>query len=258
MRVALVVKLAFEEARAALKEQDATLGNLRNRATGLLAAVSVGTSFAASVGFLNTDPTKGAVFPQRAGWTLLPLTLLIGGGVMTILWPAKESAVIVPVPEAEAAVGEHRSRLDRAASWGVPAHVTVLFPFLPPDQLGSAHLRTLADAIRSVPRFDTTFADIRWFGEDVVWVAPEPDLGFHALIDAVTTAFPEYPPYGGAFGDSVPHLTIGAHAGRDELGAAAEAVAAHLPFAASIDVAHLLQGSDAPGAWHRVVELPLG
>jgi hypothetical protein len=84
-----VVKLAFEEARAALKEQDMTLGNLRNRATGLLAAASVGTSFAASVGFLNTDPAKGAVFPQWAGWTLLPLTVLIGGGVMVVLWPAR-------------------------------------------------------------------------------------------------------------------------------------------------------------------------
>jgi hypothetical protein len=83
-----VIKLAFEEARAALKEQDATLGNLRNRATGLLAAASVGTSFAASVGFVNTDPSKGPVFPQWAGWTLLPLTVLIGGAVMAILWPA--------------------------------------------------------------------------------------------------------------------------------------------------------------------------
>ena len=45
-----IVKLAFEEARAALKEQDATLGSLRNRAIGLLAAASVGTSFAASFG----------------------------------------------------------------------------------------------------------------------------------------------------------------------------------------------------------------
>src|SRR4051794_3473473 len=47
-----VIKLAYEEARAALKEQDATLSNIRNRATGLLAAAAVGTSFAAAVGLL--------------------------------------------------------------------------------------------------------------------------------------------------------------------------------------------------------------
>lgn len=169
-----------------------------------------------------------------------------------------ESAVIVPVPEAEEAVGEHRARLDRAASWGVPAHVTIVYPFLPPDQFDAGHLRMLADAVRSVPRFGVMFVDVRWFGEDVVWVAPEPAQQFRALIDAVTTVFPECPPYGGAFEVSVPHLTIGAHADRETLRAAARAVAAHLPFSASIDAAHLLQGSDSPGAWRSVAELPLG
>jgi LmbE family N-acetylglucosaminyl deacetylase len=169
-----------------------------------------------------------------------------------------ESAVVVPVPEAEGVVGEHRARLDRAAVRGVPAHVTVLHPFVPPDQLHADHLRTLAAAVRSVPRFDVVFADVRWFGEDVVWVAPEPDSGFRALIDAVTGAFPAFPPYGGVFDDPVPHLTIGAHATHDALSAAASQVAARLPFRASIDVVHLLQGSDAPGAWHRIGELPLG
>ena len=171
---------------------------------------------------------------------------------------ATESAVIVPVPQAEGIVGEHRARLDRAASWGVPAHVTVVHPFVPPDRLGAGHLRALADAVRSVPRFDVVFAEVRWFGEDVVWVAPRPDRGFRALIDAVTEAFPDFPPYGGVFDDPVPHLTIGAHADRGALSAAAREVGGRLPFAAPVDVVHLLQGSDAPGAWHRVAELPLG
>ena len=77
-----VVQLAYEEARAALREQDATLGNLRNRATGLLAATVVGTSISAAVGLLNTDPTRGQMFPGWAGWTLLALVGLLGGGVM--------------------------------------------------------------------------------------------------------------------------------------------------------------------------------
>lgn len=85
-----ILTLAFDEARAALKEQDATLNGLRNRATGLLAAASVGTSFAASIGFLNADPGKGPAFPVWAGWSLLPLTVLIGAAVMAILWPTKD------------------------------------------------------------------------------------------------------------------------------------------------------------------------
>lgn len=36
---------------------------------------------------------------------------------------AWETALIIPVPAAEPVVGALRSRLDRAAAWGVPAHV---------------------------------------------------------------------------------------------------------------------------------------
>ena len=45
-----------------------------------------------------------------------------------------ESAILVPVPEAGPVVGRLRARLDRSASRGVPAHVTVLYPFVPPEQ----------------------------------------------------------------------------------------------------------------------------
>jgi hypothetical protein len=36
------------------------------------------------------------------------------------------SALIVAVPEAEPAVAHLRARLDRSASWGVPAHITLI------------------------------------------------------------------------------------------------------------------------------------
>ena len=49
-----------------------------------------------------------------------------------------DSAVVIPVPEAEAVVGPHRARLDPFAAWGVPAHVTVLAPFVPPHAITGA------------------------------------------------------------------------------------------------------------------------
>jgi len=54
---------------------------------------------------------------------------------------ATESALIVPVPEAEPVVGEFRASLDRCAGWGVPAHVTVIYPFRAPDRLDADELR---------------------------------------------------------------------------------------------------------------------
>ncbi|MCH6170654.1 2'-5' RNA ligase family protein [Pseudonocardia alaniniphila] len=169
-----------------------------------------------------------------------------------------ESAVIVPVPEAEPVVGAFRASLDRSAGWGVPAHVTVIYPFLAPDRLGPDELRRLRDAVRSVPRFEVSFTEVRWFADTVVWLAPHPAEGFRALIDAVWSAFPECPPYRGAFGTPVPHLTIGDDAALDTLSAAGDAVSRRLPVTASVHVAHLFQGSAAPGAWRSVAELPLG
>ena len=83
-----VIRLAYDEARAALKEQDATLSNVRNRANGLLAAATVGTSLAVAVGLLNTDPSRGETLPMWAGWSLVGLVLAIGVGVMAVMWPS--------------------------------------------------------------------------------------------------------------------------------------------------------------------------
>ena len=85
-----IARLAYDEARTALREQDATLSNVRNRATALLAAAAVGTSFAATVGLLNTDPGRGQVVPTWAGWALLLLVILVGAGVMVVLWPVPD------------------------------------------------------------------------------------------------------------------------------------------------------------------------
>jgi hypothetical protein len=54
------------------------------------------------------------------------------------------SAVLVPVPEAERVVSRYRARLDGAAALGVPAHVTVLYPFVPPAAITAATLEELA------------------------------------------------------------------------------------------------------------------
>ena len=42
----------------------------------------------------------------------------------------------------------------------------------------------------------------------MVYLAPEPAAPFVALTEAVGAEFPGFPPYGGAFDEVVPHLTI--------------------------------------------------
>jgi 2'-5' RNA ligase len=182
------------------------------------------------------------------------------GGFVSEQRLATHSAVIVPVPALEIAVAEHRSQLDVAASWGVPAHVTVLYPFVLPQEIDAALLDRLERALRSAQSFDCTFGRVDWFGEDVVWVAPDPDRPFRELTEAVWAVFPECPPYGGVFDDVVPHVTVGErrHGTLAELRAAEAAVTAHLPVRTRIDRVRLIAGTDAPDSWTTVREFGLG
>jgi hypothetical protein len=111
-----IARLAYDEARAALREQDATLSNVRNRATALLAATAVGTSFAATVGLLNVDPDRGDVVPAWAGWALLMLVILVGAGVMIVLWPASNWQFGPSAHKLLDSVGTDTDRVFRAAT----------------------------------------------------------------------------------------------------------------------------------------------
>jgi 2'-5' RNA ligase len=170
-----------------------------------------------------------------------------------------DSAVLVPVPAAGPVVGRYRARLDPAAGLGVPPHVTVLAPFLPPRLITSATVLALAGVTGMVPAFDCAFWRTAWFGDRVLWLAPEPDDPFRELTRLLAAAFPGYPPYGGAFPDVVPHLTVGEqeHAGVTALRAAEAEVAGLLPVRGRVSHAWLMTGTAEPGSWHRVAELPL-
>jgi 2'-5' RNA ligase len=165
--------------------------------------------------------------------------------------------VIVNVPEAEAVVGRFRAVLDPSAALGVPAHVTVLFPFVPPASIDRDIITALSDVVSSFGSFDVIFRRVSWFSDTVAWLAPEPADPFLKLIELVWKRFPDYPPYGGIYEDVIPHLTIGEGAPLNDMRLAAEAIAPNLPISQRVDRLTLIQGSSRPGSWHTVTELPL-
>jgi 2'-5' RNA ligase len=172
-----------------------------------------------------------------------------------------QSALLLTVPAAEAAVGAHRARLDPSARDGVPAHLTVLYPFLPPAEIGPDVLAELSRLFTAVPRFDFTLDRVRWFGESVVWLGPSDESPFRALTALASAAYPSCSPYGGVHEDVVPHLTIGHVGSLTELRAAAEAVRPLLPIATEATEVTLMAGPDPgrqPGHWHTVASFPLG
>ncbi len=166
-----------------------------------------------------------------------------------------EGALIIPV-DVPVPVRRLRDRMDPSAAQGVPAHVTLLYPFMPPEALDDDTRRRLAQIVASEPVFSFVLARVaRW--PNVVYLVPEPDAPFRRLIGALGEAFPDYPPYGGAHSEVVPHLTIAADQPPDYLAAAEHALPGMLPIR---DVAReaLLLGHKPAQPWQTHLHLPLG
>jgi hypothetical protein len=94
-----------------------------------------------------------------------------------------------------------------SAPQGLPPHITVLAPFIPPPGLTGEVETVLGQLFTRVQPFGFRLARVaRW--PLVVYLDPEPADPFRALTAAVLARFPDHPPYGGAFEEVIPHLTV--------------------------------------------------
>jgi 2'-5' RNA ligase superfamily len=172
--------------------------------------------------------------------------------------PELQSALIVEVAAAEPVVGRHRAELDANARLGVPAHVTVLAPFLPAGRIGDDERDRLRHVFAGVAPFDVRFERTGWFGTVVLWLAPQDPAPFADLTERVFAAFPGYPPFGGEFDEVVPHLTIGHGCPVDDLRRAEREIIPRLPVAARVSVVTLIAESSPGGRWETLASFPLG
>jgi 2'-5' RNA ligase len=170
-----------------------------------------------------------------------------------------QSVLLLEIPEAEPLVAAHRRLLDSNASLGIPAHVTVLVPFVPPGDLTDAVCEKLARLFVSFPRFSYTFDHTDWFNEDVLWLGPRDPAPFRALTELVFAAFPGFPPFGGQYEDVIPHLTVGHNQPVADLRAAESAVRPGLPVVGSATAVTLLTGpANDSDPWTKIRTFPLG
>lgn len=166
-----------------------------------------------------------------------------------------ETALVVLVPEAEALVADHRMRYDPAAAVGVPAHVTVLYPFrsVVDDRAADVVSKLAAD----VPAFDVEFATLARFPGEVVYLVPDPAAPFRQLTARTVEAFPDCPPYRGAIPDPIPHLTVGDGVDAATAAGLDAAVRPGLPITARVERLTLIT-QDSTGHWIVARHWPLG
>lgn len=168
-----------------------------------------------------------------------------------------KTAFIVRVPEAEAHVAALRSRFDASVHLGVPAHITILFPFMAPDQITQSVLAQAQAALSQVQSFAFSLNQVRRFPA-TAYLAPEPAEPFIVLTESLVRSFPAFPPFGGEHASIIPHLTV-ANGNASE----AEVAAAELeleiqksgPISGFCSSVSLLENSS--GRWREMHVFPL-
>ncbi len=142
-----------------------------------------------------------------------------------------------------------------ALSEAIPPHFTLLSPWHlnPASREASSRLR---EATRQVAPFRLRFTSVGTFPTGHVYLQPEPSRELDALFAALTGAFPEFPPYGGAFSEWLPHLTVSRRGGEPAAREVRSELGARGPL--DLDVDEVSAWEYLPnGRWIRHVTAPL-
>jgi 2'-5' RNA ligase len=162
-----------------------------------------------------------------------------------------ETAVVLLVPVADPLLERVREQVG-APPAGMPAHITLLYPFAPDPDAGL--LAELAFFFSGVDGFPLTFREIGEF-PGVVYLAPAEARECTDLTTALARRWPELLPYQGRFDAVVPHLTVVKTKDEAVLERAREAAGAGLPIRARITEASLWARDDA--GWRCVEAFPM-
>lgn len=176
------------------------------------------------------------------------------------------SAIVIPAPPPVAEfVAAFRREHPGQESYALPPHITVMWPFISPGTLDDgpdeALLRQTADRLRRICRliapFTVTLDRYGTFPGGVLYLAPRDPAPIIALHSHILAQFPEYPPYGGEYGELVPHMTLGIFAPED-----VSAIAGRLtlePLAFEVDRLCFMYGDQRfSQPWKTAAVIPLG
>ena len=168
-----------------------------------------------------------------------------------------ETALICRVPEAERYIAHYRQRFDPSARRNVPAHVTILYPFMAPTLVDTDIVATLKRIADSVPCFNYRMAKTERFPV-ALYLAPDPDKPFRTLMEGIFRAFPDFPPFEGKFDTVVPHITV-AHGDEPLLCEIEVELRIALPASGvTARCTELVLIENSSGRWEQMHVFPLG
>lgn len=167
------------------------------------------------------------------------------------------TALIVPVPRVAPLIEPWARRHDPSFQRGVPPHVTVLFPFLPVDEILTDDLDALGQLCAQHPEIEVDLAQVGMFEDhEVLHLVPDPDEPFRRLTTDLRARWPHLRPYEGRHEDPAPHVTVGFHIPRPTARHAARSLMLALPIRVPVHVLQLWHGDGEQ--WHHLRSFPLG
>ena len=163
----------------------------------------------------------------------------------------QDSVVLVPAHAAASLMRDLRLRHDPSANAGMPPHITLMFPFLPPQDLNEVNVGGLQELVRRMKPFEFELSRVNEFEPGVVYLEPEPAEPFERLTRDIGARFGLLP-FAGEFGDSpVVHLTLTMPPSRMTLQKVAARLEGVLPVRILAEEVWLMVGSNS-STWTTV------
>ena len=156
--------------------------------------------------------------------------------------------LLLITPEAEPLVGDWRAKHDDSARFGIPAHVTVRTPFLPPERWRDPKLSLLESFLPT----EVTLSRLEDRPGGLV-ILVEPDEALREMTEAVSLQWPTLPPHKGNRSDLAYHITVVRTASDSIRTQAWEAIAPNLPLKAAGTELWASAGSLEEGLQHVVL-----
>jgi 2'-5' RNA ligase len=118
-----------------------------------------------------------------------------------------QSTLLIPVVEASESVNKWRVEYQDSAKRGMPAHITLFFPFLHPSEIGDSTITQLTHFFKKVNKFTYQLNKIENFPL-VVYLAPTNGSKFTKISQNLATKYPQIKPYEGEYLAPIPHCTL--------------------------------------------------
>ena len=149
------------------------------------------------------------------------------------------TGLVIPVPAAEGLLELVEGRHPGSVRQGVPAHVSLLYPFVGVAELSDRDTEVLRELFLEQQPMRVVFGECYRRGGFVA-LRPRPLEGLIELTNKSRRRWPDVVPYGGLYGDVEPHLTVALDTSEETALTIEQEVTDRLPISAELHEAWLL------------------